>query len=143
MQMNFTKLTIWVIVLNFLIPIGAGHGIVVIGIIEILVFTGWNSEYFSLSLFANYEYSLGAAALFSLIGQVLLISSFGIRKTSVKFWVKISGLIFLWIGYYYLSHNMFSDSVSSFSFFFGLGFFICSIILTYKMIRDRKNIVDG
>jgi hypothetical protein len=138
---NFKSLTVWTIVLNFFIIVGAGHGMLCIGLLEIFsivgVMTGHNinDDYFSLSLTVSYDKSLGAVALFSLVGQMLLIISFFI-KGQKYFWTKLLGLFFLWIGFYYLTHNIFNDSLSQVGFFVGIPFLISSGLLTYKMTKE-------
>lgn len=138
---NFTTLTFWIIILNFFIMIGAGHGIAPIGLFEIgLIFHGFgiNTKDFSFSLSASYDKSLVAAALFSLIGQLLLTFSISKNMSKRIFWIKIGGVIFLWIGFYYLSHNLFTDNVSELGFIFGIPFLICSVILFYKILLNRR-----
>lgn len=141
---NLKSLTIWTIVLNFFIIVGAGHGIAFIGLLEIMypiaAMTGHhiNDDFLSWSLTASYEKSFGAATLFSLCGQLILISSFFI-KGQKQFWIKSSGLLFLWIGFYYLAHNLIDDGVSELSFFAGIPFLIASGLLAYRMTRQYLN----
>jgi len=138
---NFKSLTIWTIVLSFFNVVGAGHGIGFVGLIELFwLKAGFviNSEYFSLSLTASYDKSLGAVALFSLIGHTILILSLLIKGYRIKFWLQIVGIIILWVGFYYLTHNLFSDELSLFSFSFGIPFLICSGVLFYKILYSRK-----
>jgi len=138
--MNFSRLTIAVIVLDLLIPFAAGHGMGFLGMIEMPFVSFFTNDSLSLSPSADYEHSLFGAALFSLTGQLFLLVSIWIKKPVAVFRVKIIGLIFLCVGYFYLVHNIFSEdgSLSAFSGFFGLGFFVCSIILIYKMVRERR-----
>jgi len=139
---NLKSLTIWTIVLNFLILVGAGHGVGIIGLIEIIslirILTGqaFGNEDISFALNSTYEKSLFAVGLFSFIGQLLLLSSLLIKKPDKKDWTKIVGIIFLWIGFYYLVHNIFQDGLSGVGFFTGLPFFICSIIIIYRSQRN-------
>ena len=137
---NFNRLTIWTIVLSFFIIIGAGHGIACVGLLEIIgLFHMFNigTENFSLSLTASYDKSLLAVALFSLVGHVFLIVSILIKNNMQIFWTKIVGLVFLWIGFYYLTHNIFSDDLSEIGFVTGLPFFIVSIILVIKVAKQK------
>ena len=139
---NFKELTVWIIILNFFIMIGAGHGIAPIGLFEIsgiLQGFGINTEYFSLSLTASYDKSISAAALFSLIGQLSLTFSISIKNRKRIFWFKILGLFFLWTGFYYISHNLSTDNASELGFIFGIPFLICSVILFYKVILNKNS----
>ncbi len=139
---RFKSLTIWTIVLNFFILVGAGHGLLCIGLLEvawvIATLTGRhiNDDFFSLSLAGSYEQSLGAAALFSFLGQLILLLSFAIKKSS-RIWIKFLGLSLLWVGYFYLIHNSLEDGVSQLSLFSGLPFLISSGVLTYRMIKEK------
>ncbi len=135
---SFKTLTICTIILNFFIIVGVGHGIGCIGIFEIVFFRFITSENFSLSLTSSYENSIGAVTLFSLAGQILLIISFATKKQKTAFWSKAIGLILLWFGFFYLSHNLFSnDGISQISFFFGLPFLIVSIVLAFRVFKNK------
>jgi hypothetical protein len=140
---NFKGLTIWTIVLSFFIIIGAGHGIGCIGLIEIAAivspFTKSNiwTDKFSLSLTADYDNSLLASALFTLIGHILLIVSLLVKNVKIRFWTKVSGLLSLWLSFYYLTHNLLHDGLSQFSFVTGLPFLIGSLLLAYGIVRQK------
>jgi hypothetical protein len=140
---SLKPLTIWTIVLNFFIIIGAGHGIACIGLLEIMypivLMTGHhiNDDFLSWSLTASYEKSFGATTLFSLCGQLILILSF-YMKGQKQFWIKLSGLCFLWVGFYYLAHNLIDDGVSELSFFVGIPFLVASGLLAYRMTWQYK-----
>jgi hypothetical protein len=137
---KYKSLTIWTIVLSFLIIIGIGHGIAFIGLLEIGGLFNWfriGTEYFSLSLSASYDKSLAAAAIFAFGGHILLIRSLLEKRYTFIFWTKISALLFLWTSFLYLSHNIFNDNASEIGFFTGIPFFVCSIILAYKIIREN------
>lgn len=139
---NFKSLTIWTIVFDFFIIVGAGHGLLCIGIMEMIsivaLFTGhiFNNENFSLSPFASYEQSLIAVGLFSLFGQLLVLVSF-FNKGQKHFWIKLLGLLFMWLGFYYLTHNFVDDDLSQIGFWVGIPFLISSGLLTYKIIKSR------
>ncbi len=143
---NFKSLTISTLALNFFILIGVGHGLACIGILEILsiiaVATGHiiNSGFSSLSLTASYDESLVTVGLFSLLSQVLIIISFFIKGRK-KIWVKIVGLLFLFIGFYYLTHNFINDSGAELGLFTGIPFLIFSGILIYKMVKMVSEVV--
>src|SRR5207253_6697870 len=138
--MSIKVQTIWIIVLSFFIIIGLGHGIACIGLFEIFGLTNFykaGGENISFLLTGSYEESLGAAALLALIGHVILIVSFFIKENK-KFRLIIPGIVFLWISFYYLSHNLFADAGSLLGFLFGLPFLICSSILFYRLLKQRK-----
>jgi hypothetical protein len=139
---NFKSLTIWTIVLSFLVLLGLGHGIVCIGLMEVFsifgILTGHpiHDEYFSWSLAGSYDQSIGAATLLTLSGQALLLISLFINGSS-KIRLKLLGLLLLWFEYYYLIHNFINDSTSQLSLFSGIPFFISSGLLAYRMIKEK------
>ena len=141
--MKNKKLIILTLLFNFFIPIFAGHGIGFLGLIEIfwLKFSyGIGTENFSYSLKDSYDKTLGFVALISLIGQVILILPLLFKQR----FLVIFGLIFLWIGLFYLGHDLFTDidyigtSPSFYSLLFGFPFLINSIILSLKIKNPSK-----
>jgi hypothetical protein len=137
---NFKRLTIWTIVLNFFIIIGAGHGIACVGLLEIVgLFHKFNigTEDFSLSLTATYDKSLSTVALFALVGHIFLIVSILTKNIKQIFWTQIIGLFFVWASFYFLTHNYFIDDLSQIGFFTGLPFLIVSTILAYKVMKQK------
>jgi hypothetical protein len=143
---NFKSWTIWTITLNFFILIGAGHGLACIGLIELAgLFYGYRlgENPLSFSLTNSYEKSMGVSALFSLIGQIFLLLSLLLKKYNTIFWTRIIGLVLLWVGFYYLTHNFSDDPASQLGFFTGLPFMIMSIRLvyqTYKLHRQTPKV---
>jgi hypothetical protein len=130
---------IWTVVSNFFIIVGAGHGIACIGVIEFLgISNGFrmNADNFSLSMIAPYDKSLGAVALFSLLGQIFLVLSLFFHKNGPVSWLQIPGLVFLWVGFYYLVHNFSQESLSQLGFFCGVPFLVLSIWLGYRIIKE-------
>jgi hypothetical protein len=141
---KFRSLTIWMVVLNFFILIGAGHGLAPIGLIEVWgIFNKFqfNAEYFSFSLTTSYEDSFGPVAILFLAGQVLLLVPLLLKKDGAIIWTRMVGLGFLWAGFYYLTHNFFNiadGGLSQLSFYTGIPFLIVSFRLVYKTVkRDR------
>jgi hypothetical protein len=141
---KFRSLTIWTVVLNFFILIGAGHGLASIGLIEVWgIFNKFefNAEYFSFSLTSSYEDSFGPVAILSLTGQIFLLLPLFLKKDSAIIWTRFAGLVFLWAGFYYLTHNIFNNSdsgLSQLSFYTGIPFLMVSIRLAYKTVRRDK-----
>lgn len=141
---NFRSLTIWTIVLNFFILVGAGHGLACLGLLDgfwiVAILTGQHGsqDLVSFSLRGSYEQSLGVAALLSFLGQAILLISFAINAPG-KIRIKLIGLSLLWIGYYYLIHNCLDDSASQMSLFSGIPFLISSGLLTYRMAKGKQS----
>jgi dipeptide/tripeptide permease len=138
---KFRSETIWTVVLNFFILIGAGHGLTSIGLIEvwgILNKFEFNAEYFSFSLTASYEDSFGPVAILFLAGQISILLSLFLKKNVAIIWTRMFGLGFLWVGFYYLTHNFFNSTdgdLSQLSFYTGIPFLIFSFRLVYKTVR--------
>ena len=122
---------------NFFIVVGAGHGIGFVGLIEIALLNYLSSD-FTISPFADYDQSLAAVGLFVLIGQITLIASLAIKTYRLNYWIKLFGLLFEWLSFYYLTHTIFTSGLARISFVFGLPFLICSILLLMKTIRARQ-----
>jgi hypothetical protein len=139
---NFRTLTIWVVMLYFVIVVGVGHGVIFIGLLEIFMlphFFDFSSDNFTFSLTASYDKSISASILFAFIGHVLLITSILIKRRDNKFWLKITGIFFLLLSFYYLAHNLFTDSAAKLSFFCGLPFLSCSLVLLLRIIKEKFN----
>jgi hypothetical protein len=136
------KYTIWTIILNMLIVIAAGHGIAFLGLIEIFWFPSYNvgSEDFSFSLESTYDKILGFVALLSLTGQLVLVISLFLKEQNRRFWTQILGLVILWIGFFYLSHNLFDDFGSMLGFCSGLPFLISSINFFVKIAKQKYQV---
>ncbi len=134
------RLTIWTIILNCFIIVGAGHGIGCIGLLEIIgLFNKFDigTEDFSLSFSASYDKSLSAISLFALIGHIALLISVLASKVKICIWTKIIGLLFLWVSFFYLIHNAFSDNASLIGFISGIPFISISIILAIKVLKQK------
>ncbi len=139
---KFKSLTIWTVVLNFFILIGSGHGFVINGYIEILGLPrGYRigGEDLSLSLTNSYFDSFGAVAVYSLIGQILLLISLTLKNFRLIFWTKIIGLLFLWIGFYVLTHHFFDEVSAELGLYSGIPFLIASILLAYKFSNSSDS----
>ena len=138
---RYISKTIWVIALNFLIIVAAGHGIACLGLIEIFwmrFFYGINTEDFSFSPFVSYDKSIGMAAMLSLTGQIFLILSLFLKRRKMHLLSQVIGLSLLWVGFFYLTHELFIDQLALFSFTTGLPFLILSILLLVNIIRTNR-----
>jgi hypothetical protein len=135
---NKRKLTKWTIILNVLIVVGAGHGIGVLGLIEIVWLLDIIDKGIIISLNVSYDDRLGIAAFISLIGQLTLISSWFIKKNNIKFIVKVLGVIFLWVGLFFLTYRFTTDTAATISLITGIPFLVASILL---IVGEVKNFV--
>jgi len=132
---NNRKLITRTVISNALIVVGAGHGIGFLGLIEVFwlpQFYGIGTEDFSLSIASSYDKTLGIAAILSLLGQLLLLTTLLIKGQQTTLLIKIAGLLLLWTGFFYLTHHLFVDTTSLIGFVTGLPFLGFSGLLLYK-----------
>jgi hypothetical protein len=139
---NFKSLTIWTIVLSFLIVVSIMHTVSLFGIFEVYTIFDLKrigDDDFSLSLNAFHEQLMVAASIFTFIGQIFLFVSTYTEKQWIVFRMKITGILFLWLGFFYLIYHFNDDDQARLSMFCGLPFLIASIILFYKIIKYRSS----
>jgi hypothetical protein len=132
---DYRILTNWTITTNLLIVIGAGHGIGVLGLIEILLLPTRLEEGITFSIHASYDERLGAAALLSLFGQLLMISSYLMSTAFYKFLIKLYGIVILWVGFIYLTYDFTSNTAATLGLITGIPFMILSTLLMIKLLR--------
>jgi hypothetical protein len=131
----YSTLTKGTFISNLLILIGAGHGIAPIIFFEAISLLNFNDFDKSFSLSGDYESTLFAAAVLSLIGQLLLF----VASLKGMNGLKVIAVMILWIGFIYLVHTTFkgNDNVAGLSFVTGIPFLVFSIILFVKIFRDK------
>jgi hypothetical protein len=139
--MNKVKKTkLYTILLHSLIVIGAGHGIGIMGIFDVIGIIQIPEIYengIKYNINGEYQDRLSLVVIFSIIGKILLITSLFIGK--IKNIITFVGIIFLWISIYFLTSGNWSyDWLYGFSFFTSIPFLIYSIILT-KLIFENIN----
>lgn len=116
---------------NLFIVVPAGHGLGLLAMIEwISLFTG---DAFSAG---EYETSLRAVSLFSLVGQLILFGSLFIKRQIVLAKVLIAGVFTLFIGFFLLTFRSLSGDLSAIvSLVTGVPFIVMSVILLTKLLR--------
>jgi hypothetical protein len=139
--MNKIKKTkLYTILLHSLIVIGAGHGIGIMGIFDVIGIIQIPEIYengIKYNINGEYQDRLSLVVIFSIFGKIILITSLFIAK--IKNIITFIGIIFLWISIYFLTSGNWSyDWLYGFSFFTSIPFFIYSIILT-KLIFENMN----
>ena len=132
------KLIIAILISNSLIIIGFGHGISPLLLFEIAMPHFFDKEYLSFSLFADFEHCIYAAAIFSFLGQIIVLYSiFTTKTTSI-----VIGLILMILGYCYLSINIHSNDMSAaVAFVTGVPFFVLSLLALFYIWRNRKTVI--
>jgi len=109
-------MTIAVIVLNAVTVVGAGHGIAVLGLLEVLM-PFFFFEGFIFSFEGSYSERLQTASLIGATGQFLLISSFLIPKRNVmaKVTLKLGDSFILFWSFFVLTRDFTQVSISALS----------------------------
>ena len=131
MQPKFIRsLTMWSILAGMLILTGSANGTLLI-VAEII--TPFYPDRITFSLNNFYEELLPAAAVLSLAGQLILACSL-LFKGGPKIIFTMTGLLFCYIGLFYLSSNLIRDNDSQLSLASSTPFLVLSLILIYKMV---------
>lgn len=139
-MMSLNKLITLTIIFSFLIPIGAGHGIGVIGLIEIVGIGEIFEPGKRLSLTGNYDDRLITAAPFALIGQIILLVAIFLNLNIRKRMAIYAGLLFTFFAYFILIINFTRSSLDRFSFWGGILFLVFAIMLLVRVIAFRRNV---
>ena len=140
---SVNRLVILTIVFNFLILIGAGHGIGFLGLIEILGLNEFIQGYVKFSLTGNYDDRLFTAATIAAIGQIILIIAYFKKLQVQKFKVIYVGLFTLFFSYFILTMDFFNSTLDSFSFWAGTPFLVLAILLLVKTIKNHNLTMKG
>ena len=137
-MLSLNKSIFLTILFNFLIPIGAGHGIGVLGLIQIFGLAEAFQNDASFSLIGSYEHRLSSAALLATAGQIILVIAIFLAQTGRKSTLIYSGLVITLGAYFVLTNNFFTSSVDRFSFWGGLPFCICAVLLFVNTVMSQK-----
>ena len=147
---NIKTLILLVLILHAVIVFPAGHGIGFLIFAELFWlpgFFGIGTEEFSFRITDPVSQNIGFIALLSLTGQLVLLGSVLLSNSKSTVFIQFIGLAFLWTAYTYLSIDLFTNNQPSISFVTGLPFFVASLSLTFKLIRQwvgfsRKSSVE-
>ena len=147
---NIKTLILLVLILHAVIVFPAGHGIGFLIFAEVFWlpgFFGIGTEEFSFTITDPVSQNIGFIALLSLTGQLVLLGSVLLSNSKSTVFIQFIGLAFLWTAYTYLSIDLFTNNQPSISFVTGLPFFVASLSLTFKLIRQwvgfsRKSSVE-
>ena len=133
---NIKKTKLYTILFHSLIIIGAGHGIGIMGIFDVIGIIQIPEIYKNGIIFninGDYQDRLSLVVIFSLIGKIILITSLFLNKNIIT----LIGIIILWISVYFLTSGNWSyDWLYGFSFLTSIPFLIYSIKLT-KLILEN------
>ncbi|WP_299834825.1 hypothetical protein [uncultured Tenacibaculum sp.] len=124
---------IFTIVSHALIILGVGHGIGFMGLIDVASIPNLISDY-GFTLKGSFSDRIMSIGLISLVGKVLLLISFFIKKFQTKEILEFLGLILLWVSFFFLNFNLGSNSSGGIIFFTGIPFLISSVIFAFVMV---------
>ena len=126
---RINRLIILTIIFNFLILIGAGHGIGFLGLIEIIGFKDFFQGDTKFSLTGNYDDRLFSSATIALVGQIILSIAYFRKQQLQKFRIIYLGLLILFFSFIILTKDSLNSSLDRFSFWSGTPFLILAILL--------------
>ncbi|REG82711.1 hypothetical protein [Winogradskyella sediminis] len=133
---DIKKVKIFTILIHSFIIIGAGHGIGIMGMIDIASIPNLIDNY-GFTLNGNFDDNIMSIGLISLIGKILLILSLFVKPNRTKNLTGLIGLLLLWISVYFLtSGNWNYDSLYELAFWTSIPFLISSIVLTYLILKN-------
>ncbi len=139
---NIKKTKLYTILFHSLIIIGAGHGIGIIGIFDVIGIIQIPEIYkngIQFNMNTDYEDRLSLVVIFSVIGKITLITSLFLNKDTIKNLIALIGILLLWISVYFLTYGNWSyDWLYGFSFFTSIPFIIYSMKLI-KLIFENQN----
>lgn len=132
--MKTTK--IYTIILHSFIIIGVGHGIGIMGLIDIASIPNLISGY-GLTLKGSFSDKIMTIGLISLIGKLLLVTSFFIKTIIYKRSLEIIGVIMLWLSVYFLTNGSWNyNSVYKIAFYTSIPFLISSIVFSVLLVIE-------
>jgi len=129
------KLKIWTII-SGLILVGAGHGIMVLSVLEILFFPYVTKQNFTFKFdIAGHHFPVVGMTTF--LGQIFLMISILTNKQTFKNLFQIVGLCFLLLSIIYFTYDATKDSCIHIALITVIPFFIC-VIMTFadKLIKS-------
>ena len=119
------------VILNGCIVIGAGHGIGILFIYEILGFKFILDE--DINFFGSYDERLVPVALISLICQVLLLISLWAKPWKTKKMLITVFCLILVLAFLFLVRDFPESGIDTFSLIGGIPFFISAVILLIRV----------
>lgn len=131
------------IILHSFIILGVGHGIGIMGIIDIASIPNLIDDY-GFTLEGEFSDKIMSIGLISLIGKTLLIISLFLKLKLNKRVVGTAGILLLWLSVYFLSSGKWSNnSAYEIAFWTSIPFLISSlnsIFLIFGEINGNENL---
>ncbi|MBU3012309.1 hypothetical protein KO506_12910 [Polaribacter vadi] len=138
MKKSKTKSIIITIILHSFIILGVGHGIGIMGIIDIASIPNLIDDY-GFTLSGEFNDKIMSIGFISLIGKVLLIISIFLKSEFYKRILEIAGILLLWTSVYFLSSGNWSyNSVYEIAFWTSIPFLISSLNSIFLIFRKHQ-----
>jgi hypothetical protein len=138
LKKNKRNSIILTIILHSFIILGVGHGIGIMGIIDIASILNLIENY-GFTLNGEFSDKIMTIGLISLIGKILLIISLFLKTKLCERILEIVGILLLWISVYFLtSGNWNYNSVYEIAFWTSIPFLISSLCLAYLIIQKTE-----
>jgi hypothetical protein len=126
------------IILHSFIILGVGHGIGIMGIIDIASIPNLIEDY-GFTLTGNFSDKIMSIGIISLIGKVFLILSLFTKPKLNKRVYEIVGIALLWVSVYFLTSGNWSfDSSYEIAFWTSIPFLISSLILIFLILTKTE-----
>ncbi len=135
---TINRLLILTIILNFLIPVGAGHGIGFLGLIEIMGLSQLVHGDAIFSFTGDYDNRLFTAATIAIAGQIILTVAYFSKQQNRKFKIIYFGIFILFFSYFTLTIELFEANLDNFSFWAGTPFSVLAILLLVKTVKNHR-----
>ncbi|AOW18418.1 hypothetical protein LPB03_13560 [Polaribacter vadi] len=133
-----TKSIIITIILHSFIILGVGHGIGIMGIIDIASIPNLIDDY-GFTLSGEFNDKIMSIGFISLIGKVFLIISIFLKPEFYKRILEIAGILLLWTSVYFLSSGNWShNSVYEIAFWTSIPFLISSLNSIFLIFRKYQ-----
>ncbi|WP_397447791.1 hypothetical protein [Polaribacter sp. R77954] len=128
------------VILHSFIILGVGHGIGIMGIIDIASIPNLIDNY-GFTLSGEFNDKIMTIGFISLIGKILLIFSLFQKKELSEKIFEIIGIVLLWISVYFLSSGNWNyNFVYAIAFWTSIPFLISSLNLAFLIFKkQRKN----
>lgn len=137
MMINSNRLRIWTIICHFFIVIGFGHGVLTLGILEILWLPFFRKEGFTVAINSPFTVRLSAVVISTFIGQCLLVASIISIAGKIKVLTHVFGLLFLWLSIAYYTYDLKNEHNVHFGTITCIPLFICTLITFFGRLLQK------
>ena len=134
------KLKVWTIITHWIILIGFGHGILALGVIDILWFPYFTKPGFTFLPAADIEHKLPMVGLLGILGTIILGYSIKTTNEKRKIISHVAGLALLWLCIFYFVYKLELDSYTHFATLTAFPFLFCTLYAFLGgLIKPKKD----